>query len=132
MKTIFRTCIILLIPFIFLFLLNESVRNTIKEIPYHQYGFTTINSSEKLNYKCTWYCHNNTAFCKMYHVKHLNKYYSLTDRFYYGEINMLKSFGDYGLTNIAILVIGIPFLILYFIIKGFSIRKQIQIIKQNA
>ena len=132
MKLLFRNTIILMAPFVLLIIVNEISRATIKERPYHKYGFSTINSSEKISYKCTWNCHNNTSFCKEYHVKLLKNSFSKTDQLYYGEIKLLRSFGNYGLANIAILVIVIPFLIFHFILKGFNIRNKIQKIKQNG
>ena len=63
-------------------------------------------------------------------MKLLKKSFSKTDPFYFGEIKLLKSTGNYGLANIAILVIIIPFLIFYFFIKGLNIRKEIKKIKQ--
>ena len=132
MKPIFRTAIIVLIPFIIMIIVNEFFRSSIKEPPYHKSGFTTINSSKKISDKCTWSCHNNTAFCKQHHVKFLKNSFSKTDPIYYGEIKLFKSTGNYDLANIAFLVILIPFLIFYFTIKGLSILNEIQKIKQNA
>jgi len=132
MKPIFRTLILLILPFILMLIVNESFRLSIKEQPYHKYGFATINSSDKISNKCSWNCHNNTSFCKAHHVKFLNKSFSKTDKLYFGEIKLLKSTGNYGLANIAILVIAIPFMIFYFLIKGISIRNEIQKIKQNG
>jgi len=132
MKPIHRTVFIVLLPFILMIIINESFRSSIKEQPYHKYGFTTINSSKKISDKCTWNCHNNTAFCKQHHVKFLKNSFSKTDPFYYGEIKLFKSTGNYAIANIAILVIVIPFLIFYFTIKGLSILNEIKKIKQNG
>lgn len=132
MKPIFRIAIILLLPFILMIIINESFRLSVKGHPYHKYGFTTINSSDKIIDKCTWNCHNNTPYCKEHHVKYLKNSFSKTDQLYFGEIKLLRSTGNYGLANIAILVIAIPFLILYFFIKGLYIRNEIQKIKQNG
>jgi hypothetical protein len=126
MKPKARTAIIVLLPFVLMIIVNESFRLSSKESPYRKYGFTTINSSDKISDKCTWNCHNNTSFCKAHHVKFLNKSFSKTDQIYYGEIKLLKSTGNYGLANIAILVILIPFLIFYFIIKGLNIHSKIK------
>lgn len=132
MKPKVITAIIVLLPFILMTIINESFRLSIKDQPYHKYGFTTINSANKLSYKCTWNCHNNTSYCKTHHVKFLKNSFSKTDQLYYGEIKLLRSTGNYGLANIAILVIFIPFLILYFFTKGLNIRNEIQKIKQNG
>jgi hypothetical protein len=132
MKPIFRTAIITILPFILMIIINESFRFSIKEQPFHKYGFATINSANTLSDKCTWNCHNNTSYCKTHHVKVLKNSFSKTDQLYYGEIKLLRSTGNYGLANIAILVIFIPFLILYFFIKGLNISKEIQKLKQNG
>ena len=132
MKNSRRYSIIFLLPFILIIIINESFRLSVKEQSYHKYGFTTINSSDKISDKCTWNCHNNTSYCKAHHVKFLRNSFSKTDQLYYGEIKLLRSTGNYGLANIAILVIFIPFLILYFFIKGLNIRYEIQKIKKNG
>ena len=132
MKNLRRYSIVFLLPFILIIIINKSFRGSIKESPYKNYEFSTINSSNKILDKCTWNCHNNTSYCKEHHVKFLKNSFSKTDQLYFGEIKLLRSTGNYGLANIAILVIFIPFLILYFFIKGFNIRNEIQKIKQNG
>ena len=132
MKNLLRNSIILLLPFVFMIIVNESFRSSINERPFHKYGFTTMNSANKISNKCTWNCHNNTAYCKAHHVKFLKQSFSKTDQLYYGEIKLLKGTGNYGLANIAILVVIIPFLIFYFFIKGLNMRSEIKKIKQNG
>jgi len=131
MKLKARTAIFVLLPFVLMIIINESFRLSVKEQPYHKYGFTTINSSDRISNKCTWNCHNNTSYCKEHHVKFLKKSFSKTDQLYYGEIKLLKNTGNYGLANIAILVIAIPFFLFYFLIKGLKIRDEIKKIKQH-
>ena len=132
MKPKARTAIFVLLPFVLMIILNESVRLLNKQQSNHKYGFTTINSADKISNKCSWNCHNNTAYCKAHHVKFLKQSYSLTDTLYYSEIQLLKSTGNYGLANIAILVIVIPFLILYFFTKGLNMRNEIKKLKING
>ncbi len=132
MKPIIRTAIFFLLPFILMIIINESFRFSVKEQPFYKYGFATINSANKLSYKCSWKCHNKTIHCKTHHVKLLKSYFLITDLLYDSEIKLLRSTGNYGLANIAILVIFIPFLILYFFIKGLNIRNEIQKLKQNG
>ena len=132
MKNLLRNSIFLLFPFILMVFINESFRFSIKERPFVKYGFYTINSDNKILNKCTWNCHNNTTFCKSHHVKYLKKYFSKTDQLYYGVIQLLKKTGNYGLTNIAVLVIAMPFIIFYFLINGLSIRHEIKKMKKNG
>ena len=73
MKPKARTAIIVLLPFFLMIVVNESFRSFIKERPFYYFGFKTINSNDRIKYKCTWNCHNNTFFCKAHHVKFLNK-----------------------------------------------------------
>jgi len=132
MKNLFRNSIILLLPFVLMIVINESFRSSIKERPFHKYGHTTMNSDDRIKNKCTWNCHNHTSYCKAHHLKFLKQYTAFTDEIYEGEIHLLTKTGNYGLANIAILVIAIPFLIFYFLIKGLNIRNEIKKIKQNA
>jgi hypothetical protein len=113
-------------------IVNETFRSSIKENHHYFKGFATVNSADKILNKCSWNCHNNTAFCKQHHVKLMNDYFSTTDKLYYGEISLLKKTGDYQAANIAILVILFPFFILYFSLKGWNIKQKIKKMKTNA
>src|SRR6478735_4046058 len=117
MKRFVRNILILLSPFVLMALINEVVRTKIKEKPYTAHDITAINSAEYLPEKCTWACHNNTAYCKAHHVKYLKPFYGVTDVLYFGEIAALASTGNYGAANIIFLVLLFPITILYFIIK---------------
>lgn len=70
-----------------------------------------INSAKPDKTRCTWHCHNNTAFCQKHHVKYLKAYLPLTDQPYFGVIDLLKGTGQYRLANIVWLVVVIPFAI---------------------
>jgi hypothetical protein len=132
MKPKARAAIIVLLPFVLMILINESIRSSIKERPFKYNGFKTMNSDDRIKNKCTWNCHNRTSYCKSHHLKFLKQYISFTDEMYKGEIYLLRSTGKYELANIAILVIFIPFLILYFFIKGLDMRNEIKKIRRNA
>ena len=107
-------------------LINEAVHTKIKEKPYSAHGISAMNSAEYLPKKCTWACHNKTAYCKTYHVKYLKPFYAKTDVFYFGVINALASTGNYGAMNIVFLVFLFPITILYFIIKSLNIQDEIR------
>ncbi|MFN8438260.1 MAG: hypothetical protein U0V72_11585 [Cytophagales bacterium] len=121
-----RYTLILTAPFLIMVIINEAVRSIIKEKPYKVHGVTAINSAEYLPNKCTWICHNNTTYCKSHHVKYLKPYYSITDLYYFGAIDILASTGNYGAANIIFLVFIFPLTILYFIIKSIDIQEDIQ------
>ena len=121
-----RNILILISPFLFMAFINEAMRTKIKEKPYTAHGVTTINSVKYLPKKCTWICHNNTKYCKAYHVKYLKPFYRITDLFYFGVIGILASTGNYGAANIIFLVFLFPLTILYFFIKSIDIEIEIQ------
>ena len=131
MKNHLRKLTYLVIPFLLMIIINEGVRLSIKEKPYSKYGLTMINPLSIDKDKCSWICHNQTQYCKDHHVKYLKPYYETTDIVYFGIINLLQSTGNYGLANIVFLVIGIPFLIWWFVIKSISIQKKIKTLKHN-
>jgi hypothetical protein len=129
-KTI-RNAIILLFPFLVMVLINEAVRPKIKEQPYTAHGITTMNSAKYLPKKCSWACYNNTSYCKTHHVKYLQSYYTITDVFYFGLIDLLQSTGNYGAANLIFLVFLFPLTILYFFIKSLDIQEKIQKLKKQ-
>ena len=126
MKRIVRNIFVLLSPFVFMTLINEVVRIKIKEKPYKSHGIKAINSAEYLTEKCTCACHNNTAYCKINHVKYLKPFYVYTDILYFGAIGALESTGNYVAANIIFLVFLFPITILYFIIKSLNIKEEIR------
>lgn len=130
MKKHIRNLTILIFPFLFMIIVNESTRPTIKEKPYSKFGITAINSVDKNTEKCTWICHNNTTYCKENHVKYLKKYSPYTDTIYFGIISLLASTGNYGLANIIFLVILLPLLMWFFIIKSLDIQNKINKLKK--
>jgi hypothetical protein len=126
MKIFARNILILIFPFVLMFIINEALRIKIRETPYSLNGIKAINSAEYLQEKCTWTCHNNTEYCKIHHVKYLKPYYLVTDFFYFGIIAALKSTGNYGVANIIFLVFLFPITILYFIIKSINLQNEIR------
>ena len=122
---------IFLLPFLFIVLINESVRSNIKEKPYTSQGITAINSTDFLPNKCTWACYNNTSYCKLHHVKFMTEFYETTDIFYFGLIGILASTGYYNAANIIFLVFLFPLSILYFFAKSIKLQKEIQKLLNN-
>ena len=108
---------------------NESVRTGVKEKAYFIKKTTAINSGEKLKNKCTWHCHNDTAFCKKNHVKTKGGIFKIIDPIYVGIINFLKSTGHYVFANIFFLVILFPLIIYFLFIKNIDLRIKINKIK---
>lgn len=102
---------------------NESVRNTKERQSYSYKGIKAIHTGEQSLKKCSWICHNNTTFCKKYHVKMKHDYFEITDPIYFGIIGLLKGTGSYGFANIFFLVIIFPFSIFYMTVKGVFYKK---------
>lgn len=95
-------------PIISVILINESQRSTHQPHSFKWKQVKTINSAVPSMIKCSWVCHNQTSFCKLSHVKHLEPYYSWTDPLYFGITRSLKATGNYGLANLIVLVLLIP------------------------
>lgn len=112
-------------------IINEIVRPTIEEKQYSISGITAMNSAARNTDKCTWVCHNDTNYCIDNHVKYLEPYSSYTNILYFGAIGLLQAAGNYGLANIVFLVILIPLLIWFFIIKSLNIQDQINKLKNK-
>ena len=131
MKRIIRNTAILISPFLLMIIVNEIIRPAIKEEPYSKSGITAMNSDDRISDKCTWICHNETAFCKENHVKYLKPYFKYTDALYFGVIDMLQSTKKYEAANIIFLVVLIPMLIWFFIIKSLNIQDEINALKKQ-
>ena len=107
-------------------LVNEFIRIHNKT-DYKSKGFTILNTTDPIKNKCSWNCHNNTAYCMEHHVKITKPYLKYTNPIYFGAIGALKSTGNYGLANIVFLVLLLPLWMFYFLVK--SIDKFIEIRK---
>jgi hypothetical protein len=131
MRKPLRNVLILLFPIFLMVAVNEFSRISLKDQGYKSYGFETINSGGKIEEKCTWVCHNDTGYCKIHHVKFNPFYFKFTDPLYFGMIASLRSFGNYGLANIFLLVLLFPLLIYSFFIKSLNIQDRINQLKKS-
>lgn len=114
-------------PFLIMVTVNEFSRLFTTDIGYTIYGQTAINSVEFNKSKCSWSCHNDTAYCKSNHVKLLKRDMDKIDKYYFGMIAKLKSTGNYAFANIIFLVIIWP-LIMYLLFV-YIIRSTLRIKK---
>jgi len=115
----------LLIPFLLMIMVNEAVRFN-NNAHYTAQGFTILNPIAPIKDKCTWNCHNNTAYCIKHHIKLIKPFIKFTNSIYFGEIQALRSTGNYGLANILLFVIILPLWIFFFIVKSISLMKKIK------
>ncbi|WP_225034696.1 hypothetical protein [Winogradskyella sp. SM1960] len=111
--------------------INESYRSLITEKPYSAFGFTAINSDARSLHKCSWIAHSNTSYCKQHHVKFLKDYFHITDKMYFGVIQVLHSTGNYGAANIVFLVILFPLIMWYALIKIIDYTLAIRKLKKS-
>ncbi len=131
MKSNIRNLAILVFPFLLMIAVNEIVRLRITNEPYSSHGIVAINSVDKNAGNCTWICHNDTGFCKENHVKYFDSYFTFTDPLYFGAIGLLAMTGNYGLANIVFLVVLMPLVIWFFLIKSLNIQDKISTLKKR-
>ncbi len=129
MKKLIRNTFILLLPFLLMMIINESIRPSLSKKGHHQKGVIAMNPGTKSISTCSWYCHQDTRYCKQNHVKFLQGYFNYTDPIYFGIIQSFHSTGNYGLANILILVILFPLIMFILLIKSINIQTQIKAIK---
>ena len=108
-----RLYLLILLPFLGIILINESIKLVKKEKGHFRQGVAAINSSNRNVEQCSWACHDDTTFCKKNHVKWMGNHFDLIDPIYFGIIQQLKATGNYGLANIIFLVILIPLFIAF-------------------
>jgi hypothetical protein len=131
MRTLLRNTAILLLPFLLMIVVNETVRHGKSGFSYSFKGQSTINSSQKLKDRCTWECHINTrAHCAVNHVKWFKTYARNPHSSYYGLLNGLKK-KDYELANIFLFVLLGPLAIWYLLIRSIGIQDQINRLRKS-
>ena len=129
MKNVLTGITLLILPLCLIVLVNESCRNNYQNEGYTIHGITAMNSSKANPGQCTWRCHNDTEYCKEHHVKYLKSGFDITDKLYYGAINVLKAGGNYVLANIILLVIIIPLLTWYLLLRSLIMLGKINRLK---
>lgn len=123
--------LLLFLPIIGMILVNEYSRHTTTEKGYQIQEVTAVNSAKKYPQKCSWICHNDTDFCKQNHVKLVTPIFQIIDPIYFGIINSLKSTGNYGLANVVILGVILPFLMILLFIKSLQMQSEIRRLRNS-
>lgn len=122
---------LLIFPFLGMFFFNKIYTPKIQTEKFNYFGINAQNTQKKNKHYCTWACYMNTDYCRDNHLKYLQGYSKYTDIPYEWIINSLKSFGDYTLSNIIILVTLIPICIWILVIKSINIQFKINKIKKS-
>lgn len=132
MKRFLRYFLILMLPILFVILVNELTRPKLQGKPFQLRGVKAMNSYQAEIDNCSWYCYSNTtSHCKVNHVKFLQPCFEYIDPFYFGIINSLNSGKDYQLMNVVFLVILIPLLMIYLVISSIDMHYKIKVIKKS-
>jgi hypothetical protein len=126
-----RNLLIFFAPILLMIMVNESAW-LIQGKSNHYYGKQpTINSANQIKDKCTWECHDNTAYCKHNHVKLVKGVVSYTDIIYNKTIQLLQSSNrSYAMDNLIYLVFGMPLFIYFLLIKCIDNYYQIKKMKK--
>lgn len=132
MKKLFLYLAPLLSAFTVMIAVNEYSRQSVGGSRKHTESLLKINSAMSIPDACTWYCHNDTLYCKQHHMEWLKPYTAQVDPLYFGVINLLGMMGNYLLANIIILAVLWPLLMSYLFIKSIWLQKQIRLLKQNT
>ena len=132
LKIFFRNSSLLILPFLFIIGLNESLR---KEGSFG--SASRMNSNEKSIGKCTWYCHQHTAYCKQHHVKMPARFLRMSDPMYFGLMEVLSqggqgNFHSYMFFNILFLVAGIPLMIWFFLIQAMRYKAKSRELRNSS
>lgn len=112
-------------PFLIMILVNEGVRQSQTE-HFEYFNVPVLNSKEALRDKCSWHCHDNTAYCKKYHVELAKKHFDWIDPVYFGIIKLLMSTGNYGLANLVFLVLLWPLLMYWLLLRAIRNRQLLK------
>ncbi|MGB1247243.1 MAG: hypothetical protein ACPG4Z_00050 [Chitinophagales bacterium] len=131
MKKIFRNIIILIAPFLIMFVVNELSQHPKKPDGIIFSGVKTINYDGVVMYECSWHCHQNTQFCIDNHTHFLQPVIDYINPIYFAIIDGLFATGNYGLANIVFLVILWPLLMYFLLIKCLNLRSKLKQTKHN-
>jgi hypothetical protein len=125
-------CLILILPFLGMIIINEYFRANTYEKGFTKDGVTAINSGEGFKHKCSFICHEATKnYCQVHHVKLEKPYVEKIDPIYYGIINSLHETDTYRLANLIILVIILPLIMYVLLVKSISLEFKIRKLKNG-
>ncbi len=124
MKRILLYLLIFISPFLFIVLINETVgydkSYVIKsKIVGSGSTFYAINSDEKFDDKCSWYCHNKGCD-KLKHPKDISKGFVRELYFSIIQFNKDKPL-EYAVMNVFLFVIVVPLLVYLLIILNIEV-----------
>jgi hypothetical protein len=113
-------------------IVNESIRPSLKDKPFQLRGVKAMNSDKPLIDKCTWYCYiETTSHCKKYHTSFTRPYFKYIDPLYFGIIKSMHAGGNYQIMNVVFLVVLIPLLMLYLLVKSIKMHYRIKALKKS-
>jgi hypothetical protein len=124
MKRIWLYLLILISPFLFIVLINETVgydkSYVIKsKIVGSGSKFYALNSDEKFEDKCSWYCHNEGCD-KLKHPKDISK--GFVRELYFSIIQFNKDKPvNYAEMNVFLFVIVVPLLVYILIVLNIEV-----------
>lgn len=124
----------ILTPLLIVVAVNEWCRSQIGGGNNAYMGYPTINTVLKISAQCSWYCHNNTTYCKQVHTHVLKPWFKQIDPFYFGMVSYLKSTGDYAAANIFFLVLLWP-IVMYWLLIRILLRERVireRVIRRNV
>lgn len=127
MASVIKSLFLLLLLFLLMIVINESMRKSLVDHDFKIYGVSPMNSAEYNLSKCTWACHNaTTSHCKVHHATSASSFSKWIDPIYFGMIGGLHSTGDYGIANVILLVLVWPIIMSYLFITVLKMRKELQ------
>ena len=124
MKRIWLYLLILISPFSFIVLINETVsdgvNHRIKSNILGEGGiYNALNSEKELSDSCTWYCHNSGCD-SIKHTKNISKGFVKKLYFNIIEFNKHKTL-NYASMNVILFVFVVPFFVYVLIILNIEV-----------
>ncbi len=121
---------LLLLPYLIMVAVNEFIRWR-QPVAYEYKGGVTygasipaINPSEGDPDRCTWRCHDETEYCLRHHVEPPPP--DWLKEAHLGIIRVLAGTGAYGLSNVLLLGVGWPLVLLLLLIGVVRMRQKIK------
>lgn len=131
LKQISCYLLIVILPFVVMIVINESVGYKTNEKGHTRQGVSAINAANRYPSQCSWACHDDTAYCKSNHVKLAKPYFDQIDSLYFGLIDALQLTGNYGLANVLFLVVLLPLLMFVLLVRSIALESKIRQLNQE-
>ena len=131
MKIVYRL-LLLIIPFACMVLVNSTHDPVIVGEVFVLQGVPARNDATYVKTRCSWVCHNDTAYCMEHHSSWAKPILPLTNLLYFGLIALMSIGGAYGAITLLLLVVVAPLTLWWLLVRVTSLFQEVRALTRET